>query len=314
MTCHRTIWLALLGGFALLLVGCDVGIRGQDIEIRHDVESDSLELLIVTWGLYASGNLDKARDQLRSGLDGDRVIWIPRWGIHDNLDSGTEDEDPVTRAVRSSVDLVKSFLFEDENGELCVLQHFRFRDLGLALEWVNREWSRSVLEELAKAEEEEEEEEEEQEAERKDAGDPEGGKEAEEDNDEPSFDLESRAMWIAAAQRGHRWVDVREGRLMVRLPVTAATAHSFRDELIDDVMDDPASLTWIGQHLLYLEELEIGDRETRLVFSAPSDGVARFVARGKDVKYNDKLEKSLRAEGFVIEETPDPEALRLPRQ
>ena len=305
MTCQRTNWLALLGGFTLLLVGCDVGIRGQDIEIRHDVESDSLELLIVTWGLHASGKLDNARDQLRSALDGDRVIWIPRWGIHDNFDSGSEDEDPMARAVRRSVDLVGSSLFEDENGELCVLQHFRFRDLGLALEWVNREWSRSVLEELAQ--------EEEQEAEREDADDPEAGKEAEDDDDEPRFDLESRAMWIAAAQNGHRWVDVRDGQLRVRLPVTAATAHSFRDKLIDDIIGNPDSLTWIGQHLLYLEAMEIGDRETLLVFSAPGNGIARFVTRDKDARYNDKLEESLRADGFVIEETPDPDALRLPR-
>ncbi len=302
MNHHKTTLVALLLALTAILVGCEVGITGQDIEIRHDSRSDSLELFIVTYGIHASGDLEKARQQIQPAVDQDRVIWIPPWGAHFNLDKLSGEElDPLAQRVVHSFELLESTLFEDEEGQLCGLQRFTIHEIGLAVELINRELSKQVLEEFA------EEEESDGEGEVGTQGSP------EDQAEDPDFDRESKALCISAAQRGHRWIELCDGRLILRVPVTSATATRIRDQLIEDIMENSQSLAWLGQHLLYLQDLEIGDHETRLEFAAPTHGVVRFESRDRDREYGGNLHDVLRREGVVIQEALDPDALRLPR-
>ncbi|MBL8767334.1 MAG: hypothetical protein JNL94_08225 [Planctomycetes bacterium] len=160
----RALLRAVLLAGATSIAGCDLEFESQDVVIRHDVEGDALDVLLVYYGVSAGdgsalrffpdgGEMDDARARsLEKGVAaferiaaGEREGMIVDWPLHVTLDRWkNEDEaklaDPEATAQEKAdaaarlpiyelVTLVECGAFLDDAKRLCGFQRVRIHPL-----------------------------------------------------------------------------------------------------------------------------------------------------------------------------------------
>lgn len=271
--------VAVVLGIVLCVVsaGC-LELTGQRLTIWYDEESDELSMLIWYDGLHWS-DVDfmtspaerpanrvelGLRDFLGDGTEGGvflfHGVFLLEHGFFDGDDSKFEDEPPLRRALgermQRTIDRTILGRYRDPDGRIGVAQHVVVREATALMEGVSRAINEALLMDRDER--------------------------AEWGERHPLAEkglLHTGALMDSAAERGHAWVRMEDGRVVVEIPVDARERARVKamvfEELIRNAVDEEESWMMLVRMLASMP-LEMEERRESFVFRFGGEGVVRM--------------------------------------
>lgn len=271
----------------LLLAGCELHVAEQELYARHDLDADSLELLLIYEQIShppGKDNLEKATKILEKSLAGGRRFWIVGLLGAFDLEADLEELTPKQRELVEAVKFLDYGVYLDDEERLCGYQRITFPRATEGIAELNAAFSKHLIEEIEEGDLKEE--------------------------DSP-LDDRTYALIEERARSGKPWLRLIDGEFEFDLPFTRASWDGVQlhvqKELFEDM--DEESGPWVAQMLGLLRHLEIGDERVILRFGSP-DGLIRIRWVEDDPKYTHDLKKALEARGISFENLPTIEEIR----
>jgi len=269
--------IALL--LSLLGAGCEIQFAEEEVSLRYDESTDTLEVLLVYCGISASDdsekNVRKAVETSQRLLSGWRAFSVPFWPGGCDLDDPDllKDLDAESAQVLGSISLEEVGAFLDGAERLSGYQVLKVPAFTRALDCLNRAISRAVLAAVERGE----------------------------GTICPDFDARSHELWVERARSGAPWIRLQDGLFVVDLPVTPETALKLQRNLLEELGLDRGrdDWGWLASVLLHLRSFSIEEEEWVLVFGAPGGGPFRFTFRDRDAVYRPALREALAAAGAL---------------
>jgi len=295
MTMRRLLTLLLL----TLLPACDVEFTGQEVILRHDRATDTIDLMLIYDGLISEDPAEGA-DAVTRLLDGEREFIVGAWPLHFKLDEWAResrerladaDTSEVERKLSASfveieerVTSVSSGLFTDEEGALHGWQHFRVRQATRVIELLNEMISWSVLAEVA-----------------------DGGLEPDDDIDARTIEL-----WTERASSGLPWFGVDGGRIVIDVPVSADVGAATAKQLVLGLAKemDNVFARLLGALVGDAHALALESERLRVELRAPNDDRFEWKFRNPEHSFSPGLSEELRQRGVAVLADMTPDALK----
>jgi hypothetical protein len=239
---RRAASMALL---ALATSSCTTyGFEKQDLGLRHDVKADTVELVVVSRGLYET--MGYSAERIAQDAAGARHVILMDFPFEFPLDKMQEDlrtsPDPLaTRALAflQGITVVKAGAWADPGGEPALFQRISIphaaEGLALLSEWINR----LCLEEEFQA------------------------------DMKKDWDARSAELFGAHVRAGKSWAALEEGKLVVRIPMSPEGAA----RCLEEVLRTDDSVLWFAHAL---SALSIEDGVATLTFAPDEDGWIRL--------------------------------------
>ena len=234
----------------LLLASCaSYEFQEQDVLLRHDPETDQLELVLVYQGLIENGE-DSAPAAVADG-GGARHLIVSGWPWEFSFDEiekeMADNEHPLAKRgldITRGVSVVESGLFRNGGGALCLHQRVLVSDASGLLELVDA-WVASVFT-----------------ADQFDFA--EAGK---------AWNEDSVKLWIERAKAKGSWASFEDGGLVLRLPMTKEGAARGLVAVLRVARDDAAEF---DEFLGPLTSIELINDECVLRFLPDDSGWLRM--------------------------------------
>lgn len=316
----RGPWSVLLLVILVLLFSACAKVRftEQRIFVRHDVENDVAEVLLVYQGLYPSRSSSDfigapyiqgpgeettegedrpyTRAQVREAVEavawiegGRRFFIVGVWALEIDLDDPDEasersdEERGEEEELVDGISVTHSGLYLDEQDQLCAYQVLRIPRVSLGLRLLNEAWHETIRE---------------------------SGEDAELDVG-PSLDARTCELWREDAVRGVPWVMMHEGGVRVRIPMTPYTAARTLESILADQHGEEGEgsaeppVTWAS----CLTGIEIADEHLTLDFRSGAGGEPTWVTRYPEAVYSDAIARRLEAQGWQPRRLSEAEVL-----
>lgn len=268
-------------GASLLLAGCCIQYRQQDITFEHHPEDDSAELVLVYRGVTATddteGKVGDALVVVQRLLAGKREFQTP-FGSFDLDAPGLREgsADPDLLAVLDDVQLFEAAVFLDEEGQLAGRQRFWIDRCAPVLRLLNRRVSAAILE---------------------------AASDGSLEKDTPLLDDRTRELWVRHASTGGSWIDLVDGEIGIDVPITRESWERVQREILSELIAPEAQsgAAFLAQVLGHLRHFEVADERLSIVFAPPATGIYQLSAHDPGVNYSPRLKEALEAAGVVVE-------------
>ncbi len=249
------LWVALV---AWLATSCtSYSFERQVAGLRHDEESDVLELVLVSQGLRANGN-DSAR-VLASDAAGNRHMVLLGWPMEFDLEALEESlalrDDPLAPRLLEfvrGIAVVEAGAWSDPDAGLMLYQRFRIARASEGLALASEAFNRSIL-----------------------------GDENAVENAEKTLGKRSAELLLDHASTGQSWLSFEDGALVVRAPVSAEGAARSLQRMLEIAGDDDGIL---HEFALAVSALRVADGVAEMVFGTNPDGWIRISAAFREIK------------------------------
>jgi hypothetical protein len=274
------------------LAGCaPIGFDEQEFSLRHDAKADALEVLIVYDSIQS---VAAEQERLREGLrfadvvsKGRREFMILDWPLHFDLEellarARPEEETPpdpwqawsreLLTALRGT-EVVDSGYCRGKADRVSLHQELRFTGVAKLVAVFDRALHLWVEDSTAAGEFE---------------------------SETPVFDARTRELWTLAAKEQRAWLSLKDGLLVVDLPMTEACASRLLGEFIVNASRNESSAAGLAGLFSHLESLRIADE--RAVLRWKLAGPTLTFPRQKGLEYDPALAEDLRAAKAL----PDP--------
>ncbi len=287
--------LAVLAVASLALASCaDFDFVEQDVLLKHDAESDDLEVLLVYAGVFRPDEkeLDVSASRVTQDAEGYRHFIFLGWPWEFNLpeiqeslaEQIAENDDPLAQRAldwMTEIAVEESGLFRREGGELCLYQRARVPKVNEGLALLNEAFNRAIV------------------------------AEAEDGSVREELELPDEAtekLWVAHARAGKPWLAFEEGALVGRVPVSPHGAARGLHVLLDVAGEDESGA--FPRLFEPLTEFLVRDDLATFRFGPGDDGWIRFAFENAEKEYRKELTAELVSRGVKILEEPPTEELR----
>jgi hypothetical protein len=240
--------------FALLAACAPIRYASQDVVLRHEAESDTLDVLILYEGIQAQPQkqlFQPATDGIEEGLGFVRSVLAQRRqlvlnGLHFDLDmplERPESEGTQATLVQETenclrhVRVERSGFFRGEEGRLGLYQHVRVREAHRLVALANLAFAYAIEEKV---------------------------QEGRFEDSTPWLDAETRASWIALARDRRPVFTLGTRGLEVELPMTAGNAAELLSAMTRESAESREAAQRFATLLSSLTEISIADDKVRL--------------------------------------------------
>jgi len=246
---HRTLPLAAgLALLPLLASSCTrYGFDRQEIGLRHDAETDVLELLVVSHGLRATG--EKSAGVVAADAAGARHVILLGWPLEFPLDEIEAElavsDDPLaarTLAFVQGISVAEAGAWAGEDGCLSLFQRIRVPSASEGLALANEALNRACLEE------------------------------DEVEDVSRKFGARAGELFAAHIREGKPWFALEGGALVVRAPISDEGAARFLEDLLRMVADEDEPLLSFAPALT---ALSVAEGVATLTFGPGEEGWIR---------------------------------------
>jgi len=289
----RPSTLALLPCCAalLLVAGCDIEFPDQQVRLQHDVEADSLELILSYEGVCTpSSSAEDLRDGAQVAdriLAGRRELMLLDWPFLWDLDELAEDEDQpaAIHALIQRVELVDVGAYMDQKGRLACFQHFRLSSIEDTLSTANELITAGV--QLAML----------------------TGELADEI---PWMDRGEQALWGKFVAAREPWIELDSHQLVARIPMSARGAARALELTTQEALKDEerGESNPVQMLLANIDQIELAQGVARLQLGALAGGQSVLRLRRGDVEYSPAFHDHLRQRGLDLADAPSAEEVR----
>ena len=214
---NRSRWMLRLSVLfllvCLLLVPACVRLSRQRVSVSYDAAGDTLRVLIFYDGVHDSGDQNKGTDQLPEfAANGD--IMLGDWPFHiqtANIKAAGIDESKPEAVRRLALAVIKNYRsrplghYTDASGRIGAAQAITLTEASKLIELVNEAINEAILKEGM--------------------------------GDGPSELQRTIRLWVAAAQKKHRWLRLNGQSLEIELPVSEPEWAVVRADILTRAMD-----------------------------------------------------------------------------
>lgn len=277
MTRLAALILFVLGWFS---IGCTThyDVAEHAVQLRLSADGKALLILEVERGIATDPKRSaSALHALERALQGGKCF-PPEQGFPsidfdrangEDSEDFTEEELAASRELAANVTIQAVHVFRDDRKALCFARLTRVDDLersfAIVNAWLNRVLSRSRDRETAF---------------------------------EAQFPIYDEATWNSVGRSmrsGHAWFSVRDGAIVLDIPMTESNAARCLKAISEREIDDSMFAV-----LRQMSSLRVADGHALLRFSEPNQPILRFASKPEQGPVDESLQSALRAQGVLI--------------
>lgn len=252
----------------LLVQGCATyEFESQRVLLHHDADADSIELFVVTRGIYKPGESGarKAASLLRKVELGYRHVLLGGWYGELDFDDPPEAEDPLQGAFRAwskGVSVVTSELLRTSDEKVVLKQRLVLGEARKLVALVNLFIDQELLDETPG------------------------------DGAAP-YQVQALLAWQEAARGEHEWLRFVDGTLVLSIPCTDEVASRSLAELLGSRPETRA----FWSRVLEVADLRLTGEQAVLTFRPREDGWITLPSNwSQDAQYDPGVYRRLREE------------------
>ena len=276
-----------LAGLALLVLpGCDVEFPEEEVRLRYDAASDTLDVLFIYSGVHTPEATEEA---LKDGvavadriLAGRREFMLLDWPYLWDLDEMAEDEETLLpyRRLIDRVSLLEVGAFLDNGERLSAWQHFRMKEVTPSLKQANQ--ALALFIQL-------------------------GALTGDLQENLPWVDDEELELWTEDARMGVQWIRFEDGGLVVDVPMSELASVRALSMLTQQAMKEAAGeeeLVTVAMLFENVHSMRIADGRAVFRLGQREGEQTVFQLRRGDAPYDDALLTALQARGLDLSAAP----------